>query len=69
MAIPLLYAFFPPTIPDREQLLKRDPELRASYPREQEAAKDQPFYLREDICYSVCALYSVFLMGLMWYAL
>lgn len=67
MAVPLLYVFFPPTIPNRAELLKRDPERRASYPRDQENAMGQPFYLREDICYSICMVYTLLLMGLMWY--
>ncbi|KAI4152494.1 MAG: hypothetical protein L6R39_001800 [Caloplaca ligustica] len=67
MAIPVLYAFFPPTIPNRDQLLKLDPQLRASYPCKQEGSKSHSFYLGEDVCYSMCVLYTFLVTGLMWF--
>lgn len=67
MAIPLLYAVFPPTTPNRKELLKRDPLRRASYPRDREAAKDQPSSLRDEFFSLLFAFYTLSVVGLEWY--
>ncbi len=65
IAIPIHYAFVPPTIPQREQLLKRDPVLRASYPQSQESGPEQSLLVSQDVVYSFCMVY---VLGLLTYA-
>ena len=65
IAIPIRYAFVPPTIPQREQLLKRDPVLRASYPEFQESGPENSLILSQDVVYSFCMVY---VLGLLTYA-
>lgn len=64
MTVPLMYMLLPPTIPNREEMLKRDPMLRASYPRERDDTLKVPFYLREDILYTVSVLYTLVVTSL-----
>lgn len=66
VAIPVKYALLPPTIPNREQLLKRDPVLRASYPRDVQG-ETETLLLGQDVCYSVCMAYVLVLVGAVWY--
>lgn len=65
IAIPIRYAFVPPTVPQREQLLKRDPVLRASYPQTQESGPEYSLMLSQDVVYTFCMLY---VLGLLIYA-
>ena len=65
IAIPIRYAFVPPTVPQREQLLKRDPVLRASYPQTQESGPEYSLILSQDVIYSFCMVY---VLGLLIYA-
>ena len=65
-AIPIGYAFLPPTIPQREQLLKRDPVLRASYPQDSESDGGDTFLFGQHASYSVCMLYTLGLFVCTW---
>ena len=65
IAIPIRYAFLPPTIPQREQLLKRDPVLRASYPQSDQSSPENSLALSQDVVYSFCMVY---VLGLLTYA-
>ena len=63
--VPIRYTFRPHSIPNRAQLLKKDPVRRASYPDEvQEAGEDQ-FLGSQAICYS---LSMVYVFGLLIYS-
>ena len=67
IAIPIRYAFVPPTIPQREQLLKRDPVLRASYPQNQESPmENNSLILSQDVVYTFCMLYVLGLLTYVW---
>lgn len=65
--IPIRYAFLPPSIPNHAQLLKRDPVLRASYPREAKESEDQKLSLDQEIVYSLCMAYGLGLFIYTWY--
>ena len=65
IAIPIRYAFVPPTVPQREQLLKRDPVLRASYPQTQRSGPEYSLIFSQDMVYSFCMVY---VLGLLTYA-
>ena len=65
IAVPIRYAFVPPTVPQREQLLKRDPVLRASYPESQESGPESSLMLSQDVIYTFCMVY---VLGLLIYA-
>lgn len=65
-AVPIRYALLPPTIPNREQLLKRNPVLRASYPKEKDT-QDKGAFFGKDTCYTLCGGYVLSLLGwLIW---
>ncbi len=65
--IPIRYAFLPPSIPNHAQLLKRDPVLRASYPKKVKESQDQKLSLDQDIVYSLCMTYGLGLFISTWY--
>lgn len=51
IAVPIRYAFLPPTIPRREQILKRGPLLRTSYPQDSESAGEETVLFVQDVSY------------------
>lgn len=56
---PIRYAIFPPTVPEREDLLVRDPATGAGYPvRGARGAKWVPELLGFENCHLVAVLYS-----------
>ena len=58
MTVPILCAFNSPSMPNRTQLLERDPMRRASYPRESvEAGKDGSIGVQVT-CYSMIVFYA-----------
>ena len=61
-AVPLRYAFHPPTIPNRAQLLKRDPMRRASYPHEVKDVSENYLLGSHALCYSFIILYTLALL-------
>ena len=65
IAIPIRYALLPPTIPQRAQLLKRDPVLRASYPHSQASCAETTLVFSQDAVYTACMVY---VLGLLTYA-
>jgi len=67
--IPIRCAFRPPSIPNRSQLLKKDPVRRALYPDEvQDPGEDQTFGSHA-LCYSLIMVYVVSLFVYSFYAL
>ena len=66
IAIPIRYAVVPPTIPQREQLLKRDPVLRASYPLSQDSGAENSLLVSQDVVYSFCMVYVLGLLTYVW---
>ena len=65
--IPLQYAFSPPTIPNHDQLLKRDPVRRASYPAEVHETGHCRYVGSQEIAYSLIIVYTAALFGFSWY--
>ena len=67
--VPIRYAFQPPSIPNRAQLLKRDPVRRASYPQHVGEAGEEKTFGSEHLCYSLIMVY-VFLLFVctLWFA-
>lgn len=64
-AVPIRCAFRPPSIPNRSQLLKKDPVRRASYPAGvQEAGEDKTFG-SQTLC---CTLIMVYSLGIFVYS-
>lgn len=57
--VPLRYAILPPTVPDREELLERDPNTEVAYPKAQ-AKKQQFSFLTwaHELNYTVLSLYT-----------
>lgn len=63
--VPIRCAFRPPSIPNRAQLLKRDPVRRASYPDGVQEAGEKQFLGSQTICYT---LIMVYVFGLLIYS-
>lgn len=57
-SVPILYAFKPPSIPNRAQLLKKDPVRRASYPEEVRETGENGGIGCHAVCYTVIVLYA-----------
>ena len=68
-AVPIRCALRPPSIPNRAQLLKRDPVRRASYPHDVSEAGEEKTFGGEHLCYSLIMVY-VFLLFVytLWFA-
>ena len=61
-AVPIRCAFRPPSIPNRSQLLKKDPVRRAAYPSGvHEAGEDQTFG-SQTMCYTLVIIYVASLL-------
>ena len=61
-AVPIRCAFRPPSIPNRSQLLKKDPVRRAAYPSGvHEAGEDQTFG-SQTMCYTLVVIYVASLL-------
>ena len=67
--VPIRCAFRPPSIPNRAQLLKRDPVLRASYPQDVSEAGEDKIIGSQYLCYSLIMAY-VFVLSVytLWFA-
>lgn len=68
-AVPIRCAFNPPSIPNRAQLLKRDPVRRASYPHVVQDVGDDGLLNSQTVCFSLIMLYVLGLFIRSFYAL
>lgn len=64
--VPMQYAFNPPTIPNHEQLLKRDPVRRASYPKEVHHPGHYRHPGSQELNYTMIVGYSAALLFFCW---
>ncbi len=61
VAAPIRCAFRPPSIPNRAQLLKKDPVRRASYPQDVSEAGEDRIFGSQHLCYSLIMVYVLVL--------
>ena len=58
---PLLHALHPPTIPNRAQLLKKDPVRRANYPDSVREEEEAPRLGGQTVIFTAIMLYTALL--------